>query len=58
MDDIRSGKVKAAIFLFFIVVLIVGGYVSMIMLTKDMEQDNKTSEVASNNIDEKEDIKI
>ncbi len=58
MDDIRSGKVKAAIFLFFIVVLIVGGYVSMIMLTKDMEQDNKTPEVASNNIDEKEDIKI
>ena len=38
MDDIRSGKVKAAIFLFFIVVLIVGGYVSMIMLTRDTEK--------------------
>ena len=38
MDDIRSGKVKAAIFLFFIVILIVGGYVSMIMLTRDTEK--------------------
>ena len=58
MDDIRSGKVKAAIFLFFIVVLIVGGYISMIMLTKDTKQDKKTSKVATKNNDEKKDIKI
>ena len=38
MDDIRSGKVKTALFLFFIVILIVGGYVSMIMLTRDTEK--------------------
>ena len=58
MDDIRSGKVKAAIFLFFIVILIVGGYISMIMLTKDTKQDKKTSKVATKNNDEKKDIKI
>lgn len=47
MDDIRNGKVKAAVFLFFIVVLIVGGYISTIMLTQDTgKADNKKSEVA------------
>lgn len=59
MDDIRSGKVKAAIFLFFIVILIVGGYITMIMLTKDNEKnDNKTTEMASKNKEEAEDIRI
>ena len=61
MDDIRNGKVKAAVFLFFIVILIVGGYISMIMLTKDTENNVKKSteiEVASKNEDKSKDIRI
>lgn len=48
MDDIRSGKVKAAFFLFFLVLLIVGGYISVVLLTKDKKVDNdREKEVAT-----------
>lgn len=58
MDDIRSGKVKAAIFLFFVVVLLVGGYIGMILLTKEpIKENKKDTEVASKN-DNKEDIRL
>ena len=57
MDDIRSGKVKAALFLFFIVILVVGGYIGMVVLTKDTKSvENKDKEVAKTS--EKEDIRI
>lgn len=59
MDDIRSGKVKAAVFLLFIVILIVGGYISMIMLAKDTaKQDNKDTEIADKSNETHEDIRI
>jgi len=47
MDDIRSGKVKAALFLFFIVILVVGGYIGMVLLTKDSANNSHKQEVAN-----------
>lgn len=58
MDDIRSGKVKAAIFLFFIVVLVVGGYIGMIMLTKEPENTKKLETEVASKSDNKTDIRI
>lgn len=58
MDDIRSGKVKAAIFLFFIVVLVVGGYIGMIMLTKEPENSKKLETEVASKSDDKTDIRI
>lgn len=59
MDDIRSGKVKAAIFLFFIIVLVVGGYIGMIMLTSDTKkQEHNNSKIADNDDTKEIDIRI
>lgn len=58
MDDIRSGKVKAALFLFFIVVLVVGGYIGMILLTKENNDTPKREVATKNSKDEGQDIRI
>jgi len=54
MDDIRNGKVYAAVFVFFLVVLIVGGYYLTIKLTT--EDDTKKEE--TNKTEEKEEIEL
>lgn len=58
MDDIRSGKVKAALFLFFIVILLVGGYIGMIMLTKESEDTKKNDTEVASKSNSKKDIRI
>ena len=57
MNDVRKGKVYAALFVFFIIVLIVGGYMAMVYLTSGKEpQKEKTPEVKQSlKIDEDKD---
>lgn len=57
MDDIRNGKVKAAFFLFFIVLLIVGGYIGTVLFTKEDNKNRDTSKVVSEN-DNSKDLRI
>lgn len=59
MEDIRFGKVKAALFLFFIVVLIVGGYFLMeVFVRSENKNDFSEKNVASKSEQLKEDYRI
>lgn len=58
MDDIRSGKIKAAIFLFFIVVLLVGGYIGMILLTEESSKESKKNTEVASKVSNKKDIRL
>lgn len=61
MNDIRNGKVYAALFVFFLVVLIVGGYFLTVKLINDEEKSvmsdsiEKTSETENYKINKEED---
>lgn len=47
MDDIRNGKIYAAIFVLFLVVLAVGGYFGVYFLTKDTKKVVTKQEIVS-----------